>query len=424
MSALTCLATISLLAQEDRSSISQHVIPLTIKGDAKALQDVMTHGGDPNSRHNNGTTALQIAVILGHADVAEVLLDAGATGINETFQTGKDRPKISPLINAAWTGDNKMVQTLLKHRADVSTVDSEGFDALAGGIAKGSIEIVQMLLESGANPNGRYKDGTCAVTRAAIHGRANILNLLLDQKGNLEFRDNQGNTPLMFAVSMGREEATKILLERGARIYPVNAWHNNALGEAKKIKDEDLKNRMVNLLRAHGAKDGDPFRKIDLDFLKACYTGDLAKVKLLLKSGADIEARGKQSTELYLRDAVAASVGHIAVLQFLIENNINIHMEDGYNFTALHEAARDGRCEAIKILVEHGLDPNAKSKSGFLPLFMAINGGRHPDAAAVLLKLGANPNARAITGESMLGYANTKNYTRIAKLLKEAGGTE
>jgi ankyrin repeat protein len=317
-----------------------------------------------------------------------------------------------------------MVKALLRHGADPSVLDGEGKDAMAGAIAKGSAEALRALLEAGAQPNRRWADGHCAVTRAALHGQVELLKLVLDHKGDPDFRDDQGITPLMFAVAMGHEAAARLLLERGAKVHPLNAWQHSALEEAKAVKDEALRVRLVALLRQHGAKEGNPMRPIDEAFLKAAHEGDLTQLKALLDKGADVHARGKLTADLWIRDALSGSVKHMAVCRFLLERKINVRMKDGYEFTALHAAAREGSPAMVKLLVEQGLDPNAKSKSGFVPLFMAINGGHRPDNAAMLLQLGADPNGRAITGDSLLAYARKRNHTKMAQLLEAAGGKE
>ena len=77
--------------------------------------------------------------------------------------------------------------------------------------------------------------------------------------------------------------------------------------------------------------------------------------------------------------------------RILLENSANVNAQDNDGYTALHEAASQGKTEIVKLLIEKGADVNAKNKYGKTPLAEAL---RHePDNREVietLLKAGAN----------------------------------
>jgi ankyrin repeat protein len=57
---------------------------------------------------------------------------------------------------------------------------------------------------------------------------------------------------------------------------------------------------------------------------------------------------------------------------------------------ALHDAACSGDCELIALLLRAGADVNARSASGWTALMRACNGGKLA-AARMLLDAGADP---------------------------------
>lgn len=376
--------------------------------------NIPTFVGTPDA----GKRALYEAVRENDVRTAKILLESGVVGLNDTYGELKESlPSI-----AAWRGNVEMLQLLIKHGADISLVDVSSRDALAGAVAIGSVDAVRVLLEAVADPNRRLPDGHSAVTRAAIHGRVEVLSLLLDHKADIDYRDNQGITPLMYAASQRREEAVRFLLERGALTYPLNAHQLSALGEAKRVADPMVRDRLVSMLKAHGAKDGDPLRPIDAALLKAVAAGDLKRTRALLADGADLHVRGKLSADfVWHRNALTAAVKYPDLCRFLIDQKINVHMDDGQGFTALHSAAELGGPETIKLLVSQGLDPNAASKNGFTPLFMAINGKVRPANVATLLELGADPNGTTFWGEPLINFASDRKYRQIVQMLKRAG---
>jgi len=269
------------------------IISSVINGEAGNLKDLLAHGGSANAMDAQGRSALFNAVLLKQVQAAGLLLDAGATGLNElpVFPL-PGGSRLNLLSIAAWNGQPEMVRLLLAHGANPKALDGDGRDALAGAIAVGNGEILQMLLDAGVDPNRRWKVGYASCLLAATYGRVEILQTLVDHQGKVDARDDFGLTPLMLAVQMGREDAVRWLLEHGAPVYPRNAWQQSALGQAKQLKNPELGKRMADLLHKAGADEADAIRPMDADFLKAAAEGNLAKVKGLLAQGADVNARG------------------------------------------------------------------------------------------------------------------------------------
>jgi cytohesin len=350
---------------------------------------------------------------------AALLLEAGADGLDALY--GKPRARLLSL--AAWHGSSGLVKVLLSHGADPKALDPDGLDAMAGAIARGSAEKLRLLLDAGADPNRRLPDGTCAVSRAAIHGHAELLEMLLEHGGRIEIRDDQGVTPLMFAAAQGREEAVALLLERHARTWPLNTYGRSALGEAKRVKDPEVRSRLVALLQAAGAKDREPMRPIDVALFAAAEKGDLASARALVKQGADVHARGTMVGGTMYYTVLFSAVAHPEFVRYLLDQGLDPHQVTEYGFTALHAAARDGAPESIKLLAERGLDPNARAKGGQIPLNEALNNGSdRPACVAMLLQVGADPNGQKAADESPLQRARRRNFTRSMALLEAAGG--
>ena len=74
-----------------------------------------------------------------------------------------------------------------------------------------------------------------------------------------------------------------------------------------------------------------------------------------------------------------ATEAHLAAMESRPEDLLSIvsirnqlvHAGDANGWTPLHEAARSGSVEAVKILIDHGADVNVKTKNGATPLFLA-----------------------------------------------------
>jgi len=387
------------------------------RGDAAAVRAALKAGADADARDAAGRAAILYAVGGRKIEVVRALLEGGAKAVNEPQTINKQT--FTPLSSATWGGEAQITELLLAHGADYRLQNQ---DAWRGAIVSGSVPVTQLLLAAGADPNYRFEDGMSAVTIAALRAANELLAVLLDHHGNVNFRDHHGITALMYAASHGSESTVQLLLERGAAIWPLDAFGENALGAAGHNTNADTRAPVEALLKAHGIASPPKNRDIDEQLLQASYKGDLAQVKALLAQGADLEVRGLPNIKLWLRDALSASVKHPAVCRYLIERGIDVRSLDSYQFTPLHSAASDGTVECIQALVAAGADANAISKSRITPLFAAVNGSRPAAIVAALLAAGADPNGPSMSApETVLGVAQRRGFTAIEKLLLDAG---
>ena len=169
-------------------------------------------------------------------------------------------------------------------------------------------------------------------------------------KGNLDavVDEKSGDTPLITAIRLDQVELADALLQNGAG---------------------------ANVAR----KDG--FTPLMI----ACYYGDAAVVKLLIKHGAD----PKQSTD---------------------------------GLTPLYEAACDGSADVVKMLLAAGAPmQTAPAEGEKLPIYIAVENG-HADAVQLLIDRGANPKViLPETGDTLLHVAAYFDHPVLVKLFVKEG---
>lgn len=136
-------------------------------------------------------------------------------------------------------------------------------------------------------------------------------------------------------------------------------------------------------------------KKLSRHLLEATLTADTARVKALLRAGADPE-RGDSdgTTPLYL----ASVQGAAEVARLLLEAGASPDTESrgvGSDGTPLCAAACWGHTETVRELLAHGADPNLREDSGtgWSPLDWA-NNGPHPGTAGLLITAGASPTRK------------------------------
>jgi len=108
-----------------------------------------------------------------------------------------------------------------------------------------------------------------------------------------------------------------------------------------------------------------------------CLKGNLKLAKLLISRQADINHPGW--TPLHY----AATGGHVAIVQLLLDESAYIDAESPNGTTPLMMAARYGSPEAVKLLIEEGADVHLKNQIGLTALDFAHQGKR-PDAIKLI----------------------------------------
>ncbi|WRZ88437.1 ankyrin repeat domain-containing protein [Streptomyces sp. NBC_01007] len=109
--------------QRKRKKLSRHLFSATAVGDAARVKAALRAGADPERRDSEGTTPLCAASVNGEAEIARLLLAAGAGPDTESGGLGSEG---TPLCAAACWGHTETVRELLEHGADPSLREDHG----------------------------------------------------------------------------------------------------------------------------------------------------------------------------------------------------------------------------------------------------------------------------------------------------------
>lgn len=116
-------------------------------------------------------------------------------------------------------------------------------------------------------------------------------------------------------------------------------------------------------------------------------------------SGSSEDGVGDDQTPAESRQVLqAAELGDTDLLKQLLRQRPDlVNCRDMDEYTPLHRAAYNGHVSAVKLLLDLGADPTARSSEGWQPLHSAVKWG-HAEAAAVLISSGADINAQTSGG--------------------------
>ncbi|QQM38583.1 ankyrin repeat domain-containing protein [Streptomyces liliifuscus] len=109
--------------QRQRKKLSRQLFAAILAGDTARVKAALRAGADPERGDSEGTTPLYVASVNGEAEIARLLLLAGASPDVESSGLGSDG---TPLCAAACWGHTETVRELLAHGADPNLHEDHG----------------------------------------------------------------------------------------------------------------------------------------------------------------------------------------------------------------------------------------------------------------------------------------------------------
>ena len=249
----------------------------------------------------------------------------------------------TPFHASCLSGDVDSVREILNKQKDC-----EGSIALMLAVSGGHKDLVRVLIEEFQFSINTSENGKTLLHEACIKGHTDLVRELIVEHGaDLSAKDNNKNDALMYAVSGGHQDLVRILIKE----FQFSA--NTCRG-----------------------------RTGSTPLLEACLKGHTDLVReLVVEHGADLSAKDNYSDDALM---CAVTGGHQDLVRILIkEFNFNANTSQGS--IPLHQACINGHTELVRqLVVEHGVDINAKDNRNDDALMFAVAGG-HQELVRVLI---------------------------------------
>jgi len=301
--------------------------------------------------------------------------------------------------------------------AQSSTPDARA-EKLFNAIRSGSVEELKLQLQNGADANDTL-DSYSALMAATINGSVEQMKILIENGAKVNFQNSAAITALWLAVpDWGK---TMLLLNNGADVnYQIDGY--SILAKLSAIPGS------INLFHLLIDKGADLKKSAPKNYLlyAAASSGDTAIVRFLINNGFSVN----DSTafgDFPIDNAL--TFRNFATLKMLVDNGANVNVHPMYiptfqalvGFTPLMNAALAGDRQSFFYLLEHGADPNLKTKKGFTALMLLQQSETidDPEMTLALINHGAVVSQKAQDGSDALYYAQRKGNTQSAELLKK-----
>ena len=429
-----------------------------MRGNQDSVRTLLQQKADVNATQPDGTTALHWAVRQNELELAQTLIRAGAKAVVAT------RYGVTPLFFAAENGNPTMIDLLLRAGADPNSANPGGETVLMTAARTGKWEAVKFLLDRGASVNAKESTrGQTALMWAVIENHPDVVQLLLARGADINAQTNVeipegtsgkpearsgdigahgpgmyrgravpspsgGLTPLHFAARDGNLRLARMLVDAGADLQRPSGNGTRPLVAA--IINNHIELALYLLEKGADPNTADDFHKrtplfAAVEMRNPDFTRDTAPppqdtrdpmdlIKALLARGANPNA---QVNTTPFRGFYQVSA-----------NWVNF---DGQ--TAFIRAALNGDITLMRLLLEHGADPNIKTYEGSNALMAATglnwvvaqtysrSDDEYLEAAKLCLEKGNDVNAVNNQGFTAMHGAANRGFDKMVQLLADHG---
>ncbi|HEV2601735.1 MAG TPA: ankyrin repeat domain-containing protein [Candidatus Babeliales bacterium] len=332
------------------------------------IEELVARGADINGKNKYGETALMYAVNHNKLDVIKWLLQMG---VDKEVRSSRGR---TVLFDAVARNNVESVNMLLQAGANKNVRDDQGGTVLFQAIASGNIEIMDILLQAGVNKNVRDNQGRTSLEYAIQDDNLEAIKLLSQLSTDLKVRDNTDQTQLMraleYAIKLGRLKAVKVLLQSGIDLDMRDNTGRTPLMYAV----ESRRLEEVEFLVQQGAD------------LAVQDNDNRTALEIAQKDNRQGIAEYLKRQRKQLSSNIFTVIDHPKAIVWLSrfpKDLIIVPVRDKDDKTPLMYAVEKGKLDAVRFLVEAGVDFAAKNKNGKTAWDIAKDKG-HIEIAAYL----------------------------------------
>ncbi|KAK4579841.1 hypothetical protein LTR86_000042 [Recurvomyces mirabilis] len=336
--------------------------------DIDSIRLLLAFGAESNAKDKDNYTPLYTATEASAFDEAQLLLKYGA---DPNISAGMDDQ--SPFALAMIEDKAHFAHLYLKHGATADSIMGNGNTPFIQAMNSTTpLQVIGLMLLYDTDPNHKNDHGETALFKAISAGRLDIVNILLDHDAN----PNLPGPKHMLWPSVHHPAILDLILKRGADLKRAPG----VLELATSTNSQEV----VGILLKHGA---DPNAKKDGMFTPLCTAirdNHEALVDTLLKAGAD---PNEMASEYPAFKCVTHHRAHL--LGKVLDAGADANNPKGI----VEMAVARKNADALLILLERGVDPNARNPAGHTALTTAL---RECDLQAMdlLLSYGADPGVR------------------------------
>lgn len=371
----------------------------------------------------NGERVLQplhTAVRNRQFEAAAYLIQQGAFTDGLESQPNVSPVALTPLMIASLQNDSEMMDLLLSHGAEIEAEDEDGFTALSHAAKHAQWQSVETLLKRKANPEKADEQLHELLAHACESREVEQIRFLL-RHGIRPDEAPHANIPILYetlqnAVSRNDLETARLLLKGGLNPTLID---NGQSVPAIVLAAAQKNDKMVKLLLKYKANIDEQIQEGDgvkgqTALHQAAKNNDAELVDFLMAHDAHEEIADDEG-----RTAVTHAIesGHNELVKKLHEE-YGAALDWAFDLaettqTPMLAAAEAGNLEMLRYMLDNQVNLNQPNKDGVVPLM----GAKNRETAELLLRVGADVNAKDDTDDTALMYHASEGSNDIVGLL-------
>uniref|UniRef100_A0A0F7ZCG5 Ankyrin repeat domain-containing protein 27 n=2 Tax=Crotalus adamanteus TaxID=8729 RepID=A0A0F7ZCG5_CROAD len=381
----------------------------------------------PFSRDDQGFTPLHVAAIYGQASLIDLLVSKGAV-VNATDYHGS-----TPLHLACQKGYQNVTLLLLHYKSSTEAQDNNGNTALHLACTYGHEDCVKALVyydvHSCKLDIGNEK-GDTPLHIAARWGYQGIIEVLLQNGANPGILNRMKETPMQCALNstiVSLMELNYLTFEKGQHASQSPVRSSCCEDTISQVSSTSSLSSIILVTTVTPEEAKSNYKEVD-KLLRAVADGDLEMVRYLLEWGEDDLEDPKEISNMRIPELChpLCQCSRCSPLQKkffrLPSNGLGVNVTNQTGLTSLHVAALHGHVDLVALLLKHGANMEAKDVNQAGPLHFACQNG-HFQVVEFLIECTAKLNKKDIYGNTPLMYACLKGYQEIAAILLQHGAS-
>lgn len=214
-------------------SAEEQMIERVKSGDLSGVRELLDRDNSlANAHDSGGTSAVLLAIYCGRQDVADLLVEMGASidifeaaalgdagRLKELLAARPERMRSyspdgwTPLHLAAFFGRPDASQVLIAAGPDLNALakNSNANTPLHAAVASRKVNLARILIAAGADVNVRTGYGWTALHIAAHNGDSDIARLLIEASADARARNDKGQTAAAIAAEAGHKQLASYL---------------------------------------------------------------------------------------------------------------------------------------------------------------------------------------------------------------------
>jgi len=346
----------------------------------------------------------------GQVLVVRYLMERGVADSNELVRTSSKREGSTALTAAASSGYTEVVRTLITLGADKDKKDGYGYTPLHRAAESRHLDVVRILLEKGANQHLLDRSRRAPLHLAARGGVAAMVAELIKHGA-----DVNGQTLMKFTVlhlSITHPNVVRLLIDKGANLDTPNYEGVTPLHLA--IENKKVVTAQILADRGADVESADEDGLTPFHYAIRYGTGTEMLEIIWKRRGEGAANISHAGTPLVVH---AAKYGNLDAIRFLLDKGLDtVSSVNSDGDTALHLAAGGGNEDIVAELLDKHAEVNSRGAEKRTPLHVAADNGR-TGVMTLLLDREADINAQDDEERTALFLAAYRGKTEAAELL-------